>query len=164
MARLKDRQRQIPNGYRFQITELNFVSTPFSSFTTVVNSVYNLAKANEALFIAKGWPTEYKEIEDWVDDLNAAICEANGWHDYFVKSDGGTKLSVAQVKGKETWPLWAKALALTKKEGEIGLGDTVERLIGHERSDAFKAWYKTAFGKPCGCSGRKAQLNREYAY
>jgi hypothetical protein len=58
--------------------------------------------------------------------------------------------------------LWAKALKLLAKPQDKGIGDTVARIIGDEKSAAFKAWYKTTFGKSCGCSGRQLALNARF--
>ncbi len=63
---------------------------------------------------------------------------------------------------RKDWPLWAKALAAFSKPEDKGLGDIVARMIGAENSAAFKTWYKTTFGKSCGCTGRQAYLNRTY--
>lgn len=64
----------------------------------------------------------------------------------------------------EKWPEWAKAMALLKQDGEIGVGDTVERIIGPAVGGKFKRWYKEKFGKSCGCERRKAEWNQKYRY
>lgn len=86
MARLKNRQTQIPNGLRFRIQQLNYTSAPFSSFDVIVNSVKQLADGNPQLFHQNGWPTERPAIADWVDEFNAGICKANQWNDYIVET------------------------------------------------------------------------------
>ncbi len=88
MARLKDRQRQIPNGLKFRIPEVNWQSQPFQSFDTIVNSVHTIIKANPALALSKGWPANRDDIAHWVDDFNARWCLQNGWHDYVTTSPG----------------------------------------------------------------------------
>jgi len=67
-------------------------------------------------------------------------------------------------KPREKWPEWAKAIASFKSDTDKGVGDTVERTIGHKRSAKFKAWFVEKFGKSCGCSERKEKWNKEYAY
>jgi hypothetical protein len=62
------------------------------------------------------------------------------------------------------WPLWARAVARFRHEGDIGLGDTVVHMIGDERSERFKKWFQRKFGKSCGCSDRQAWLNRRFPY
>jgi hypothetical protein len=60
------------------------------------------------------------------------------------------------------WPFWAKALKQLSKPEDKGLGDVIARVIGDENSSAFKSWHLETFGKPCGCNGRKSQLNQHY--
>ena len=158
MAKLKDRQRQIPYGFKFSIPELKYNSSPYASFTAIVNSVHNALNANPELAAKKGWPTEYDAICELVDSYNAGVCESNGWKDYFVST--GPPVQMA----KPSWPIWAKAVALGKTDSDAGVGDTVERLIGKENSEAFKAFYKKTFGKVCGCNGRKNEWNAKYKY
>jgi hypothetical protein len=62
------------------------------------------------------------------------------------------------------WPLWAKAIKAVRSEQDSGVGDTVERIIGKENSDAYKKWHKSLFGKPCNCSKRKENWNNVYSY
>lgn len=64
----------------------------------------------------------------------------------------------------ELWPKWAKALALLARAEDVGVGDTVFRVIGAANSAAFKAWYLAAFGQSCGCAERQAEWNAKYAY
>jgi hypothetical protein len=60
------------------------------------------------------------------------------------------------------WPWWAQWLATKSTPEDKGVGDVVARMIGDEKSDAFKAWFKATFGKDCGCNGRQAKWNRQY--
>jgi hypothetical protein len=62
------------------------------------------------------------------------------------------------------WPIWAAALAFFKSEKDIGVGDTVERIIGKTNSVAFKAWHLKTFGKSCGCGSRKTAWNAKFPY
>jgi hypothetical protein len=62
------------------------------------------------------------------------------------------------------WPIWAKAMALMKKEEDKGVGDTVYRVIGPPASEAFQKWYARIFGKSCGCSRRHLRWNEQYRY
>jgi hypothetical protein len=63
---------------------------------------------------------------------------------------------------RNQWPLWAKALSKLSKPQDVGIGDTVKRLIGDETSETFKRWYKSVFNADCGCTGRQARWNIEY--
>jgi hypothetical protein len=83
-AVLKNRQSQIPNGFRMEIPELKWKSLPFASFNSICSSVLQIVRANPELSREKGWPTDVKGVEDWVDQTNAHICEVNGWKDYIT--------------------------------------------------------------------------------
>ncbi len=63
---------------------------------------------------------------------------------------------------RKEWPFWAKALAMTAKPEDKGVGDVVARTIGAENSEAFKKWYKATTGKDCGCTGRQNLWNIKY--
>lgn len=63
------------------------------------------------------------------------------------------------------WPLWAKVMKKTLGRPEDrGIGGTVERLIGNDSSEKFKAWYRVTFNVECGCQGRKDRLDANYPY
>ncbi len=87
MSSLKDRQRQIPNGFKFHIPEVGYVSAPFSSFDTIVNSVENVIRSNPAKAQQYGWPTARADIASWIDTYNANYCLMNGWKDYVTGED-----------------------------------------------------------------------------
>ena len=161
MAKLKDRQSQIPNGYKFELPDLKYRSSPYASFTSIVNSVHNAILSNPMLASRKGWPTEYEKIADWVDRFNAEWCKSNGWREYYLEDN--VPLPKDPPKPKE-WPAWARAIAIARAAGEVGVGDTAERMIGKENSDAFKKFYNKIFGRSCGCAGRKAAWNAQYPY
>ncbi len=89
MARLKDRQRQIPGGFRFALPDLNYTSPPFASFDTILNAVWTILKANPAVSQARGWPQTRDDAGDWIDEFNADWCFFNGWRDYINGEPGG---------------------------------------------------------------------------
>lgn len=60
------------------------------------------------------------------------------------------------------WPLILMPLKLLAQTGDRGLGDIALRVIGPVTSDAFKAWHLAVFGKPCGCSARQENWNRDF--
>ncbi len=162
MAKLNDRHRQIPNGLRFFLPDLNYTAPPFASFDSICNAVHALMRANSGMADANGWPTDIERIRDWVDSYNAAICEANNWGEYFTHTDGGFRIDAPAQP--TSWPLWAKALKLLRTDADKGVGDTLARTIGDETSEAFKGWYKSTFGRKCGCNGRRAEWNSRYSY
>jgi len=65
-------------------------------------------------------------------------------------------------KSKKDWPLLIRPMKLLAKPDDKGLGDIVERTIGPVGGDAYKLWYKATFGKTCGCTKRKDNLNERY--
>jgi len=63
----------------------------------------------------------------------------------------------------EEWPLALRLFAsAASKPSDTGLGDIVERIVGPIGGEEFKKWYKTIFGKDCGCGQRKQWLNGRY--
>lgn len=86
MARLKNRNSQIPNGLKFKIAPLKYQARPFSSFDTIVQEVQRVVRANPWQAKKFSYPTERPDIENWVDSYNAQICDQNGWLQYI---DGG---------------------------------------------------------------------------
>lgn len=73
---------------RFGLPEANWKAPPFASFVQIVNQVQRIVAANPALAQSKGWPTARPDIENWVDEFNATICQMNGWTNYIT--DGGS--------------------------------------------------------------------------
>jgi hypothetical protein len=61
------------------------------------------------------------------------------------------------------WPAWAKAIAALKQDGELGVGDTVQRLAAAVGGEGYKALRKR-IGLPCKCAERREKWNRVYAY
>lgn len=61
---------------------------------------------------------------------------------------------------KGDWPLMLRPLKLLAQPGDKGLGDIVERVVGPVGGEAYKKWYLQMFGKPCGCTKRKDNLNQ----
>lgn len=60
------------------------------------------------------------------------------------------------------WPIWAKALCKLAHPEDKGIGDVVARIIGDEKSEAFKAWHVATFGRPCNCNARRNRWNFTY--
>ena len=63
---------------------------------------------------------------------------------------------------EQEWPIFLKPLKAFAKEGDKGAGDIIARVIGPVGGDAFKKWYKTLFGKDCGCGHRQEILNARW--
>ena len=91
MVKLKDRQRSVPNGYSFYLPEVKW-STPgnYPSFKVVCDGLEAVIKANPFLAKKNQWPTERKDIEDWVDLYNATVCARMGWDEYLASNQAAT--------------------------------------------------------------------------
>lgn len=63
---------------------------------------------------------------------------------------------------KKKWPVALAPLKLLAQEGDCGAGDIIARVIGPIGGNAFKKWYKTIFGKGCGCGARQETLNARW--
>jgi hypothetical protein len=65
------------------------------------------------------------------------------------------------------WPAWAKALGTQRIEGEVGVGDTAQRLLHSPGvrilADGIVAGL-ALFGRKCGCTRRQNEWNLKYSY
>lgn len=80
-----------------------------------------------------------------------ALCPDGHWGMYFCSEPWNAS---------REWPTILKPMKLLARPTDKGLGDIVERVVGPIGGDAYKAWYKTIFGKPCGCTHRQDRLNQ----
>lgn len=88
MVQLKDRNKQIPNGYRFTQAETNWDSTValgrYPSLTRLRDALIQHRLGNPWLVKKHNWPTEPQMVEDEVAAYNAQICLKQGWNDYIT--------------------------------------------------------------------------------
>lgn len=82
MARLKDRNRQIPGGLRFYVSQTKWQPPRFASFETIVQGLIAHRRANPFLSQQNGWSTDENVVRAEVDSFNAELCRANNWLDY----------------------------------------------------------------------------------
>ncbi len=82
--------------------------------------------------------------------------------DFFSRLSNLPKAGIPDAGLPSEWPIWAKALKQLAKPEDKGIGDVVARMIGDEKSEAFKSWHLATFGKPCNCNGRQARWNLLY--
>lgn len=143
-----------------ELGSLGWKSAPFASFNVIVDQVYSIIQANQSIARSRAWPVDRPSIERWVDQVNAVRCQQHGWNDYILPDEPSAPLP----DRTEQWPLWARALSKFRKEGELGVGDTIKRVIGNDNSEAFKKWYKDTTGRDCGCCGRHNNLNQQFKY
>jgi hypothetical protein len=160
MPILKDRNRQVPGGFQFELPAFGWSSASFASFDSIVSQVHQILNANPGVARARDLPLDRHSIADWIDRENARRCEANGWNDYILATPEtrGTPASLEQ------WPLWARTMYALRSPEDIGVGDTIERIIGKNNSQTFQEYYQKTFGRVCGCHGRKETWNLKYRY
>ena len=60
------------------------------------------------------------------------------------------------------WPWWARILRWSATDADVGVGDTIHRLLG-EIGESFVQTMK-ALGVPCACDRRRAEFNANYSY
>ncbi len=106
MARLTNRQMQIPGGLRFYQPETKFKAA--GSFNTITDQVLAMRKANPAIAAAKGWALDWEGVASDVDAFNAAICERMGWLNYISQPNLSAPVS---PKFKALSPLDQKQLS-----------------------------------------------------
>jgi hypothetical protein len=62
------------------------------------------------------------------------------------------------------WPALARTIAVLRREGDAGIGDTVARCLHLVGADTIAKAYELITGRECGCSDRQAALNAIYPY
>lgn len=116
MLRLKNRQTQIPNGFRFYLPEVKWSAPPnFPSFARVCDGLQAVIAANPALAEKKKWPTDRAAIEDWVDTYNASICASMGWDEYIAQDVPSSVPKSNPLHQQETLRSLAAAAARAKE-------------------------------------------------
>lgn len=116
--RLKSRQRQVPNGYKFVQPETGWQAPRFASFDTIVNSLMAHRKSRPDLVAKHGWSTDRANVAQDVEQFNVRVCLQHGWMDYIEGMDAGggpppksrppspqevEQVNVAAGKAKKIW-------------------------------------------------------------
>lgn len=87
--RLKDRNRQIPQGLKFLQPETKWQPYPYSSFKTIVDGLLQHRRANPFLAKKHNWSMDWNVVAEEVDSYNSKLCETHGWMDFIVERGGG---------------------------------------------------------------------------
>lgn len=58
---------------------------------------------------------------------------------------------------------WVRWVKLLRKPEDVGIGDTIERMIASVGLDRWKSFSKK-LGMPCNCDRRRDWLNQNYPY
>lgn len=87
--RLKNRDQQIPGGFKFRQAQIaGWQSPPWVSFNVLVEAVIKLRKANPAITAQYSLSTDPAAVANEVDAYNAALCAAAGHTNYLAPSEG----------------------------------------------------------------------------
>ena len=85
-------------------------------------------------------------------------------------SAGGERIPALQSREPKPLTEWPKLVQVAvrvmskkKADGEVGVGDTVKRILG-VAGEIYKVWFYAVFGSKCGCTNRQAWLNQQFPY
>jgi len=84
MPRLLNRQKQIPNGFKFYQPQTKWSPPAFASFDTIVTGLIANRQANPQYNL----PTDYNTVVEEVDAFNAEMCARMGWNSYITGASG----------------------------------------------------------------------------
>ena len=89
MARLRDRNRFIPGGFRFLQPQIpRWSITPWVSFDTAVQQIIQMRKANPLISSNHGLSTDPATVAGELDAFNAKICSDMGWAEFIWEGGG----------------------------------------------------------------------------
>ena len=146
---IKDFNCPPTTGWLYRVPETGF-EIHVRGYTNLYQAIVDYYESNRQT------PPTQEQVVKWLCD-NLLIECLDGKENYPNKFTRRF-----QPLPRDDWPFWAKALALLAKPGDKGIGDTVYRTIGSERSEVFEAWHLKTFGHRCGCSSRREGWNADY--
>lgn len=85
--RLKFRDRQIPNGFKYIQPETGFKPGNFDSFNSIVRQVLTHRQGNPHLAAQHNWKMDQAGVEQDVEDFNVKLCFQMGWMQYLSGGD-----------------------------------------------------------------------------
>lgn len=122
MPKLKDRNKAIPNGFRWIEASTGWEAPRWASFESLVQSLIAHRKGNAWNTKKNNLPTDYQQVAQQVDEFNAQLCVAHHWNDYVLAEAtfpkllppsqklsalgaavGGIKRTVAGIKIVKDW-------------------------------------------------------------
>ena len=86
--RLKDRNKQIPNGLTFLQPETNWRPPRYASFAIIVNAIISHRRRRPDLVQSKKWSLDQAVVAEELDAFNARLCAQHGWMDYITDGAG----------------------------------------------------------------------------
>jgi len=84
MPRLKDRNRQIPNGLVYYDPLSKWKSPEWATFDQIVQGLMAYRAAHKETYERAGYPFDYDGCADQVDEYNASLCSRMGWTDFIT--------------------------------------------------------------------------------
>lgn len=154
--RLKSRQHQIPNGFRYIQAQTNWRSRSFESFDSIVRALIRHRQGRPDLIAKHAWATDYNAVADEVEQFNVNLCLKHGWVNYLEGMEsGGSSLpktrppspanveSVAVAAGASS-KIWSGIKTLN--EWIQAGGHPVEAAISERRADVCVACPKNVTG------------------
>src|SRR3970282_403381 len=93
--RLKSRQHQIPNSFRFLQPQTNWRPRTHISFDSIVRELIRHRNGRPDLVAKHGWALDYDSVANEVEQFNVQLCLKHGWMNYL---DGGEVSSPPKSK------------------------------------------------------------------
>lgn len=87
--RLKSRQHQIPNGFKWLQPQTNWRPRTFESFDSIVRSLIRHRQGRPDLIAKHGWATDYDTVANEVEQFNVNLCLKHGWVNYLEGMEAG---------------------------------------------------------------------------
>lgn len=119
MQRLLSRQKQIPNGFTFRQSQINWDSRRVlgmhPSFDTLVSAVLSARRANAAQSAQHKLSLDRASVEMEVEMFNVKVCLANGWMNYLTEVGGGSAVPLSVSRSPEDQKKDAAAAGVVKK-------------------------------------------------
>lgn len=84
MPRLLDRNKQIPNGFKFVIPQIRWQAPAWASFHTIVQGIIAARKAHPQMMVQYGWSVDEATVADELDEYSATWCLHMGWGEGYV--------------------------------------------------------------------------------
>jgi hypothetical protein len=84
-TRLKNRNKQIPNGFKFLQPETGWSPPSYSSFNQIVMGLISHRRGNPHLAAKNNWAMETAGIEAEVEAYNVKVCQQHGWKDFITE-------------------------------------------------------------------------------
>jgi hypothetical protein len=174
MAKLKNKNAEIPGGIRFRQAQIPQWKSPPGGFKVVVSSVIAMRRANPGITKQYNLSLDPVVVADEVDAYCAALCKAAGYNDFITEGGGGgpdfpktfpsqwNLRSGGPAAGANsqpsTPPSWFRSL------GQVGTGiRTLADWLGHDGVPVAKelSEKRASICASGGPDGKRCQFNME---